>query len=357
MAMETATLVTAFLICVHPDRAAVEAMWKYLIICSVGIAFAFMGTLLINAAAIKAGSDSSLLWSGLMARAPRLNPLIVKTAFIFSIVGFGTKAGLAPMHTWLPDAHSQSPAPVSAMFSGFMLNAALYCIMRHAALVNACLGSATFTAHLFTGFGMASLLVAAAFIMFQEDLKRLLAYCSVEHIGIICLGLGLGPAGTVAALLHTMNHSLAKTAGFFSAGRIVNIYQTHSIKSIRGAVHAAPLWGWSLVLSLLALTGVAPFAVFVSEFLTFKAAIELPAIWTLLVLLCGTFIAFVAIMRRMLHMGWGEPPVLDEGFNPGAAEKLFFIVVCGLLLFFGLWLPEGLLNLIRDAARIAGGLQ
>jgi len=205
--MESTTLLTAFLISLYTSRLSLEAMWKYLIICSVGIAFAFMGTLLVAAAVENpAGVESGgLLWTSLMDPATRLDPVLMKIAFAFLIVGYGTKAGLAPVHSWLPDAHSQAPAPVSAMFSGFLLNAALYCIMRYVPLVPHALGN-DFASDLLVVFGTLSVLVAAAFIVFQTDAKRLLAYHSVEHLGIIALGFGLGPIGAFAALFHTLNH-------------------------------------------------------------------------------------------------------------------------------------------------------
>ncbi len=347
LGMETTTLLTAFMICLHRGRGALEAMWKYLLICSVGIAFAFLGTLLTSAA-----SSGTLLWSALTT-AP-LNPQILKTGFVFALVGYGTKAGLAPMHTWLPDAHSQSPAPVSAMFSGFMLNAALYCILRHAAIVNAALGSNHFTATLIGGFGMASLLLGASFIIFQQNLKRLLAYCSVEHMGIICLGIGLGQPAI--ALLHTLNHSLAKSLGFFAAGRLIKIYDSHEMKNIRGSLQQAPLLGAALTVSLLALSGTAPFAVFLSEFLIIKAAIEAQAPWTLAVLISGTLIAFIAIIKRLINMAWGVAPS-QTPVRASTCQKIFYLGMMAALIVLGIWQPQALLSLLEQAALISGGLE
>ncbi|HNW37052.1 MAG TPA: proton-conducting transporter membrane subunit, partial [Candidatus Ozemobacteraceae bacterium] len=185
--MEATTLVTSFLICVHMTRGSIEAMWKYMLICSVGIGFAFLGTLMIRLAAkdLPLDPNQALLWTNLLANTASLAPALVKAAFIFVMVGYGTKAGLAPMHCWLPDAHSKAPAPVSAVFSGFMLNTSLYCIIRYVPLVEGAMGHSGYAHRLLMGFGLFSIVIASAFILFQHDLKRLLAYHSVENIGII----------------------------------------------------------------------------------------------------------------------------------------------------------------------------
>src|SRR5438067_9037522 len=231
--MEATTLLSAFLISLYPSRLSLEAMWKYLIICSIGIAFAFMGTLLAAASIQSAsaiGADA-LFWTHLASADAHLDPILMKFAFVFVLVGYGTKAGLAPIHSWLPDAHSQAPAPVSAMFSGFLLNTALYCIMRFVTPVQHALGEG-FTNGLLTAFGLLSILVAAGFIVFQRDAKRLLAYHSVEHMGIIALGYGLGPLGAFAALFHTLNHSVCKSLAFFAVGRVGQRFGSHEMHVI-----------------------------------------------------------------------------------------------------------------------------
>src|SRR5262249_19777858 len=251
--MEATTLLTAFLISLHPSGLSLEAMWKYLIICSIGIAFAFMGTLLA-AAAIRSGSAAAeaLFWTRFAAADTTLDPTLMKFAFLFVLVGYGTKAGLAPLHSWLPDAHSQAPAPVSAMFSGFLLNTALYCILRYIPLVGHALGGAL-VENLLVFFGGFSILVAAAFIVFQRDAKRLLAYSSVEHLGIITLGFGLGPLGSFAALFHMLNHSLSKSLAFFAVGQLGQRYGTHDMSVLTGALRADRIWGLGLLGSILAL--------------------------------------------------------------------------------------------------------
>ncbi len=353
--MEATTLVTAFLVSISPKPAAIEAMWKYLIICSVGIAFAFIGILLVAASLPATGEGSQQLFWTQLSVAGGYNLLLLKAAFLFSLVGFGTKAGLAPMHTWLPDAHSQAPGPVSAMFSGFMLNAALYCIMRHGAIVNHALGSDQFTCRLYILFGLVSIVVSAAFIIYQRDIKRLLAYHSVEHLGIITLGLGLGPAGCFAALLHTLNHSLCKSLSFFAAGRLGQLYGSHEMGRIRGALHSAPLWGIALVVSLLALIGVAPFSIFISEFLLVKAAIDRGAIIALMIFLLASGVVFVAALEHVIPMAWGEKKAL-AGKHCSLSAVTVVMLLVALLLFFGLSLPAPIQNFLTRAAALAGGL-
>ncbi|HWP68390.1 MAG TPA: proton-conducting transporter membrane subunit, partial [Rectinemataceae bacterium] len=217
VAIEASTLFTAFLIMREGHPASLEAMWRYIIMCSVGVAFAFIGTLLFAAAAQKAGlsGSDSLMLEKIYQVKEKLNPSLAMAGFIFILIGYGTKAGLAPMHNWLPDAHSQAPGPVSAMFSGFLLNTALYCIVRFLPIASAASADPNRPLQLLMLLGVLSIALSSIFIFFQKDAKRMLAYCSVEHLGIIAFGYALGPLGTFAALFHTMNHSLAKTTGFF----------------------------------------------------------------------------------------------------------------------------------------------
>ena len=356
--MEATTLVTAFLICINSKKAAIEAMWKYLIVCSVGIAFAFLGTILVAAATSGMQSEVSdtLFWTNLSIAAKSLNPTLIKASFIFALVGYGTKAGLAPMHTWLPDAHSQAPTPVSAIFSGFMLTTALYCIMRHMALVNRVLGTDGFTNDLMIFFGIISIIVAAAFILVQHDLKRLLAYHSVEHLGIIAFGLGLGHLGVFAALFHTLNHSVCKSLGFFCAGSLGKNYETYDMRRISGAIHVSPIWGGGLLGSLLALIGVAPFALFISELLIVKSAIESHDIVALVFFLIGSSVVFVAALQHLIPIVWGEPSVVPSAPERGRfSEVMVVILSLGLLLVLGLWMPQGMKTVLEQAANIVGG--
>ena len=354
--IEATTLITAFLICIHVSRPSLEAMWKYILICSVGVAFAFMGTLLAAASAKGVGlvSHQALLWTTLHTHAGSLNPILIKAAFIFLLVGYGTKAGLAPMHSWLPDAHSQAPAPVSAIFSGFMLNAALYCILRYVPIIETATGHTGWGLQFLVGFGLFSIIIAAAFILFQKDVKRLLAYHSIEHLGIIALGFGLGGLGTFAALFHTFNHSLCKTLSFFAAGRLGQVFGGHDMEKMSGSLSVSPVWGIGLFCSLLALIGMAPFALFMSEFQLIKAAVDRQAWVVLSLFLLGAGIVFVGALGHAIPLLWGT----NQESHPPVKASLFdgFLVFAPLvvLLVLGLWMPEPLFTALTSAANIIG---
>jgi hydrogenase-4 component F len=352
--IEATTLLTAFLICIPVRPASLEAMWKYLMICSIGVAFAFLGTLMVVASAsgLHMSMSDTLLWTKLRYVAVSLNPMLLKAGFLCLLVGYGTKAGLAPMHSWLPDAHSQAPAPVSALFSGFMLSAALYCILRYLPILEATAGLAGWAPQLLVLFGVISILVAAAFIIFQRDVKRLLAYSTVEHIGIIAFGLGLGGFGAFAALFHTLNHSICKSLCFFAAGRLGQTYGTHDMTKISGSLRSAPVWGAGLFAGLLVLIGVAPFAIFMSEFQVLKAAIDRRVALPLILFLAGISIVFVGALRHAIAMAWGDPSPVAEPERAGRIEALLVYAPLAILLILGLWMPEPLINILRQAASV-----
>jgi len=352
--IEATTLVTAFLIYIHPSRKSLEAMWKYILLCSVGVAFAFMGTLLTAASAqgLPVPSHEAMLWTTLRDNARLLNPALLKTAFIFILVGYGTKAGLAPLHNWLPDAHSQAPSPVSALFSGFMLNAALYCIMRFLPITAIALGGPEWTSGLLKIFGLVSVCVAAAFIIFQHDLKRMLAFCSVEHMGIIALGLGLGGWGVFAALFHALNHSVAKSLSFFSAGRLGQIYGTHDMRNIRSSLAIQPTWAMGLFVSLLSLIGIAPFALFMSEFLIVKTAVQKGAFYSLTIFLLGAGVIFIGMLGRAIPLFFGRPEAHQRPVTAGKLEFLLVSVPLVALLLLGITMPPFLKEALLQASNV-----
>jgi hydrogenase-4 component F len=352
--MEATTLLTAFLISFHRDRLSLEAMWKYLLICSVGIAFAFIGTI-FTAAAVQAGGGlgaDALLWTRLAAPDLHLDPTLMTFAFIFALVGYGTKAGLAPIHSWLPDAHSQAPAPVSAMFSGFLLNTALYCIMRFVPPARNTLGG--FADGLLVFFGVLSVLVAAGFIVFQRDAKRFLAYSSVEHLGIIALGYGLGPIGTFAALFHTLNHSLSKSLAFCAVGRLGQRFGTHDMDTLSGALRHDRLWGLALLGSVLSLIGAAPFAIFMSEYQLLRAAAGAQKWVVLGLFLAGASVVFVSALRHLIGMAFGDAKTSVSPLHARTASYVVAIPALAALLFLGLWLPAWLVEAINHAAAALG---
>jgi hydrogenase-4 component F len=355
--IEATTLITAFLICLHLSAGALEAMWKYLLMCSVGVALAFTGTLLVAASTGPAHlpAGEALLWTNLMNSASRLNPTLLKVGFVFLVIGYGTKAGLAPLHNWLPDAHSQAPAPVSAIFSGFLLNAALYGLLRYLPLLQGTSGQGEWGRSILVALGLLSILVASVFIIAQHDVKRLLAYHSVEHLGIIALGVGLGGVGAFAALFHTLNHSLCKSLSFFCAGHLGQTYGTHDMRRLTGILRLSPVWGGGLFGSLLALIGVAPFALFLSEFLILKAAVESGAYWAAGLFLLGVGVVFVGALKHAISMAWDPAPAGTPPAGAHPLEALLIFAPLGLLLLLGLWVPGPLAAVLTQTAQILGG--
>lgn len=355
--IEATTVITAFMIYTNRTGVALEAMWKYLIICSVGVAFAFIGTILFISAGSGLGEPSSgmLLWTWLRVNSVGFKPVLVKAAFIFLLIGYGTKAGIAPMHTWLPDAHSQAPAPVSALFSGFLLNTALYCIYRFLPLTERALGGTGWAAGILSGFGLFSLILAGGFILFQRDLKRMLAYSSIEHIGIMCVGMGLGGAGVFASLFHALNHGLAKPLAFFSAGRFGQIYGTYDMDRIHNTGEVSKLLTAGLFGSLLALSGAAPFAMFLSELGIVRRAVEGGKWAVLVLLLLGATIAFVGIIGRSLSFIFkGSDPVPSK-VKASFPEVVVTLLPLAILLILGVFMPPFLKDFIGRAAAIVTG--
>ncbi len=355
--IEATTLLSAFLICIHVSPSSLEAMWKYLLMCSVGVALAFAGILLLAAtSSTSLSGQDALQWTRLMNPSVALNPMLVKVSFVFLVVGFGAKAGLAPLHSWLPDAHSQSPAPVSAMFSGFLLNTALYCILRCLPIVEAATGHRGWGREILVVLGLVSIMVAAIFIVAQHDVKRLLAYHSVEHIGIIALGVGIGGLGVWAALFHTLIHSVCKATSFFCAGMLGQTYGTHDMRRMTDVARVSPIWGTGLIASLLALIGVAPFALFISELLILRAALNGKAYVTAALFLAGLGIVFVGALGHAISMAW-EPLADAPPPSPShRAEALIAWAPLGLLLLLGLWIPGTLREMITQAAAVTGGM-
>lgn len=357
VSLEATTLVSAFLILFDGQRASIEAMWKYLLICSVGIAFAFVSILLLSVASTQVANgvvSHTLLWTDLRAIAHDLNPKIMLAAFIFAIIGFGTKAGLAPMHTWLPDAHSQAPTPVSSVFSGVMLSCALYAIMRYLTLVEAAMGDGQ-ARQIVLFAGLFSMIIAAIFIIIQHDIKRLLAYHSVEHIGIISVGLGLGGLGTFAALFHTVNHSLSKILAFYAAGRLIQNYKTRSMPDMKGAVTVNPLWGTAFFLAVIVLIGAAPFAIFMSELQILIASVTTGKIVTAGVFLLSCAIVFVSALSHAMHVSFGAPSIDTVRVKPSRIDVALVIILSSALLILGLCMPSFYHDILSRAAYIIEG--
>lgn len=274
VAIEMTTLVSAFLVGFYNNKKSVEAAWKYIIICSIGISFALLGTILVYYTASRDGGVTSLNWTDIMNAVHRLNPRILKMSFLFVLVGYGTKAGIAPMHTWLPDAHSQAPAPISSLLSGVLLGTAVYAILRFLAVINKCIGQA-YCGNLLVIFGLLSIFISAGFVIVQKDIKRLLAYSSIEHIGIIITGIGFGTSLAVSgALFHIFNHAIIKSMMFLGVGSVVKKYNTSELNHIHGAVRVMPFVGTIIMLGSFALAGSPPFSVFMSEIMIIISAFQ-----------------------------------------------------------------------------------
>jgi len=353
IAIEGTTLATVFLVNLRHTRTSLEAAYKYLILSSVGIALAFIGTALVYYAGAAKAGEIAVNWSALRAAAGSLNPEVVRLAFVFIVIGYGTKAGLAPMHTWLPDAHSEAPAPISALMSGVLLNVGLYAMMRFKAVADAAVGQ-EFAARLLIGVGLLSLLVAAVFLVRQRNYKRMLAYSSVEHIGIICLGLGFGGYwGVFGALLHIVNHALSKSLLFILSGNILLKYHSAEIHEVRGLLHAAPWTGALFLAGMFALIGLPPFAPFISEFIIFRAGLEIYpwAAATGVILLVIVFGGMLASVNQMLY---GEPPA---NLPRGDALRVWLAPLAAnfaLLLVLGLTLPSPFVVALQQVLKVLG---
>jgi hydrogenase-4 component F len=341
IAMELATLSTVLLVSLYRTPTAIEAAWKYFILCGVGIAQALFGTVLLYFAAEKVlgqGGDA-LLWTNLNRVSGQLEPTVLSLAFVFLIVGYGTKVGLVPLHNWLPDAHSEGPTPISAVLSGLLLNVALYALVRCKVLVD----GATHTHHagnIMMGFGLLSIIVAAFSLLRQKDIKRMFSYSSIEHMGIATFAFGLGgPIATFGALLHMLVHSLAKSSIFFTVGHASQMHRTQEMDKIKGLYKGNPLVGWGLMFGVMAIAGMPPFGIFTSEFLILTATIKDAPLLTPFLLL-GLGVAFAALFRRVQPMVAGDVP---SNQRPMRAAHVPVLLHMALVLIIGIYLP-GFLN-------------
>jgi hydrogenase-4 component F len=350
--VEATTLASAPLVYFHRHHRSLEATWKYLLLCSVGIALALFGTYML---ALSAGGEAPLNLQALMDLGPRLDPVLLKAAFVFLLVGYGTKMGLAPMHTWLPDVYSESPSVV-ALLSTCLLNVSFLAILRVRQVLCAA-GQSAFGNDLLVFLGLTSMAWAAVFLLRQTDYKRLLAYSSVEHMGILAFGAGIGGAGMHASLLHLLAHGATKGAMFLLAGNVLAVFLTKNVSGVRGLCRALPVTGALWVAGVLALTGMPPFGAFVSELSILRAALAGERF-----LLAGIFLlllamAFIGITTAGMRMAQGQaaasirPEARRE--PPSAWLPPLALIACTLLL--GLWHPAPLAEVMAAAARIAGG--
>jgi hydrogenase-4 component F len=354
--MEGTTITSAILIGYHGHHHGLEAAWKYIIVTTIGISFGLFGTVIIYAAASNVmGSASSMSWAAIMNVAPKLDPGIVRIGFIFAMVGYGTKAGLAPMHLWLPDAHSQAPTPVSALLSGVLIKCALLAIIRFQTIAAAACGSA-FPHEVLLVFGIISVVVATPFILAQHDIKRLLGYHSVEHVGIIALGLGFGGSiGTYGALLHVVNHGITKALAFFAAGTAIARYDTRDMRSIRGLLGVAPIGATLLMLAALSLAGVPPFSIFISELMVLRAGIGQGDWVAIGIFLTMVVIIFAGLLHHAGAMVFGEPTP-TAGREPEAWSPLLsMLLLAALMILLGLTIPASFNGHLQRATEVIIG--
>ena len=349
VAIELATLITVLMVGLYRTRAALEAAWKYFILGSLGIALALFGTTLVYVAAqpVIGQGLPAMAWDRLLARADAFDPALLNLAFVFFLLGYGTKAGLVPLHAWLPDAHAEGPTPISAVLSGLLLNVALYAVLRFKMLMSAN-PLALAPGPLMIGLGLLSLLFAGLMFYRRGDMKRLFAYSSIEHMGIMTFAFGMGgPLANFAGLLHMALHSLTKSAIFFTVGHIAQVKGTQRISTIRGLTITHPALGWGLVAGVIAIAGMPPFGVFMSEFLVVSSTfVRQP--WLALPLVLGLLLAFGTLLWRLHGVAFGQPD--NAPFVPVRANTLPTTVHLLLVLIAGFWLPEPLVNWFRHVA-------
>jgi hydrogenase-4 component F len=344
IAIELTTLISTFLVAFEREAESIEAAWKYIIVVSAGISLALLGTVLFYwSGTFVLGPTYDMTWDTLQQVAPRLNPPLVSLAFLLVLIGYGTKVGLAPMHTWLPDAHSEGPAPVSALLSGALLNTAMVGIIRYLVVADAA-GIGSLARGTLLALGALSLFVAALFIVRQKGVKRLMAYSSVEHMGVIALGFGFGgPFGIAGALYHMLNHSLNKSAMFFGAGSVMRAYGTKRIPAIRGVLRNLPMLGGLWLAGAVAITGAPPFALFLSELSIIRAGLAgayYVLVALLAVLLIVIFVGFLNHFKTM-YFDNGETP--EKKILPVSTWCVVPMWLALVPLFvMGLWWPQTL---------------
>lgn len=349
IAMEATTLMSAPLVHYHRSRRSLEATWKYLLLCSVGIALALFGTVLIFAAQHEVAGGASLYLRDLLAHAGQLDPRLLRLGFIFCLLGYGTKAGLFPLHNWLPDAHSEAPAPASAMLSGALLNCALVAIYRLSQLVTAA-GQPELVRQILIPAGAITVFAASLMLVRQHDLKRLWAYSSVEHVGLLTLAIGLN-SGPIF-ILHALNHSLVKVALFLLAGNLLHHYGTKRLGKLTGVLSGAPTWGILLAAGTFAIAGSPPFGTFLSEWLLLRDAFAAREVLAAVVVILGLTITFIALST---HIGGVLFGVAMPAKHPAPIRQWSVTpaVLIGLALLTGLMLTPAAMALLTTLA--AGG--
>ena len=352
VAVELATLTTVLMVGIYRTPAAIEAAWKYFILGSVGIALALFGTILVYMAArtvLGEGADA-MVWTALVEAAPRFDAQLLNLAFVFLLIGYGTKIGLAPLHAWLPDAHAEGPTPISAVLSGLLLNVALYALLRFKILMAAST-AAIAPGPLMIGLGLTSVIFAGFMLYRRRDIKRMFAYSSIEHMGIIVFAFGMaGPLGNFAGLLQMVMHSLTKSAIFFTVGHIAQVKGSQRLADIGGLTATHPVLGWGLVAGVAAIAGLPPFGIFMSEFLVLSTTFARSPILAI-VLAFGILVAFGALLHRLHGTAFGP---IRGPVGPVEASTVPLFVHLAIVLIAGFYLPPPVVAWFEHVARMLG---
>jgi hydrogenase-4 component F len=352
VAIELATLTTVMMVGIYRTHEALEAAWKYFILGSVGIALALFGTILVYLAALPVIGEGldAMVWTVLVTRARDFDPALLNISFVFLLLGYGTKVGLAPMHAWLPDAHAEGPTPISAVLSGLLLNVALYALLRFKMILAANPGDIA-TGPLMIALGLISLIFAGFMLYRRRDIKRMFAYSSIEHMGIIVFAFGMaGPLGNFAGLLQMTMHSLTKSAIFFTVGHIAQVKGTQRMADMGGLTTTHPLLGWLLVAGVAAIAGLPPFGVFTSEFLVVTTTFAREPLLAV-VFIMGLLLSFGALLLRLTEVAFGE---VKGPIGPVRASYLPVIAHLSLVLAAGIWLPPRLVEWFQQVSVMLG---
>jgi hydrogenase-4 component F len=352
VAIELATLTTVLMVGIYRTHEALEAAWKYFILGSVGIALALFGTILVYLAAqpVVGEGMNGMVWTVLIEHVAAFDPALLNMAFVFLLLGYGTKVGLAPLHAWLPDAHAEGPTPISAVLSGLLLNVALYAVLRFKMLLAGNAGAIA-PGPLLVTMGLTSLIFAGFMLYRRQDVKRLFAYSSIEHMGIIAFAFGMGgPLANFAGLLHMVMHSLTKSAIFFAVGHIAQVKGTQKIADIGGLTVTHPWLGWGLVLGVVAIVGMPPLGIFMSEFLIVSSTFAREP-WLALPLVLGLLIALGALLLRLNGLAFGEP---RGSTAPAQASYVPMYAHLALVLIAGIYLPARLVDWFLHVAELLG---
>ena len=356
VAIELATLTTVLMVGIYRTHEAIEAAWKYFILGSVGIALALFGTIIVYLAALPVIGEGldAMAWNVLTKRASEFDPALLNLAFVFLLLGYGTKVGLAPLHSWLPDAHAEGPTPISAVLSGLLLNVALYAVLRFK-IVLAANAAAVAPGPLMITMGLGSMGLAGFMLYRRRDIKRFFAYSSIEHMGIATFAFGMGgPLANFAGLLHMAMHSLTKSAIFYSVGHVAQVKGTQRMGQVTGLTASHPLLGWSLVAGVIAISGLPPFGIFMSEFLVLSSTFARQPLLAI-PFAVALLVAFGALIWRLHQMAFGPPSAPEQDAPAPAAYKLAAAFVHFALVFVaGFYLPPAVTAWFRHVAQLLG---